>query len=583
MRILRTCLMASVAMACAGVAGTAQAQTLVPIYGGGATFPSKALRLLMDCYMVQLNAGGNTTADVAAAMLPYDAACNGGAGNGATGLFPADDVPAGGRIGVMLYAPVGSGGGKTAFKTHGMVGAPATGNKIAFTDGRDPRLSFGATGYTGGRLHFIGSDDVVNANDYNVGATSYVVSGNKAKYGEWIQIPELVGPVTIAFNGTDAAGTALPLPLDTHVPPKPILNLSRKSFCGIFSGHITKWTNPSLVADNPTLAGVPAAASAIKVIHRSDGSGTSFLFTNALIEQCKSSTGGHAPFGIDDTSGALVSYAFPWADQNSNFAVPADPNYSCNSPAPVLGGPANALPVEGANLLGWPDFAPTAPVAFAAGHDVCGTVIPNPMAPAPTNVHGASGNGGVELAMDPVTGAAAFGTIGYLTPDFAAPIVPTGLPVANLQNEHDLALGVAGGFIAPSATASATAMASSSPPTAADLSNPLAWSDKLTVPNPAVLGAYPIAGFTNFGFYQCYASADDLNTIFAYLKFHYGAAPNGTHGGSTAAGILANQGFAPVPGNLGDPTTWLGALASLVTAVTPMQIGPAAGVCTAGD
>jgi hypothetical protein len=54
-----------------------------------------------------------------------------------------------------------------------------------------------------------------------------------------------------------------------------------------------------------------------------------------------------------------------------------------------------------------------------------------------------------------------------------------------------------------------------------------------------MVGAYPISGFTNFGFYQCYASADDLITIFGYIKFHYGVAPNGTHAGSTPAGILA--------------------------------------------
>lgn len=43
--------------------------------------------------------------------------------------------------------------------------------------------------------------------------------------------------------------------------------------------------------------------------------------------------------------------------------------------------------------------------------------------------------------------------------------------------------------------------------------NPLAWSAQLTVPDPIVQGAYPIAGFTDFGYYQCYASASDLSGI----------------------------------------------------------------------
>jgi hypothetical protein len=51
--------------------------------------------------------------------------------------------------------------------------------------------------------------------------------------------------------------------------------------------------------------------------------------------------------------------------------------------------------------------------------------------------------------------------------------------------------------------------------------NPLAWSAQLTVPDPIVQGAYPIAGFTDFGYYQCYASASDLSGIFAYVKFHW--------------------------------------------------------------
>jgi hypothetical protein len=164
-----------------------------------------------------------------------------------------------------------------------------------------------------------------------------------------------------------------------------------------------------------------------------------------------------------------------------------------------------------------------------------------------------------------------------------SPIVPTGLPVANLQNEHDLNLGLTTSFIAPSAASATIAMAAANPPSSSDpnFANPLTWSAALQVPNPAVVGAYPIVGFTNFGFYQCYASADDLSTIFGYIKFHYGVGPNGTHAGSTPGGILAGQGFAPVPGTTS--SGWLGAIATLVTAAAPMQVGPVAGTCSIGD
>jgi hypothetical protein len=79
----------------------------------------------------------------------------------------------------------------------------------------------------------------------------------------------------------------------------------------------------------------------------------------------------------------------------------------------------------------------------------------------------------------------------------------------------------------------------------------------------------------------CYASANDLSGIFAYLKFHYGFPHTGV-----ADGILAGQGFAPVPRNPanpgGDLTTWVGNIAQLVTVSAPMQVGPAA-PCTIGD
>ena len=47
----------------------------------------------------------------------------------------------------------------------------------------------------------------------------------------------------------------------------------------IFLGKITKWNDPALTALNP---GVPLPDSAIAVVRRADGSGTTFLFTNYL-------------------------------------------------------------------------------------------------------------------------------------------------------------------------------------------------------------------------------------------------------------------------------------------------------------
>src|SRR5436190_11498593 len=47
----------------------------------------------------------------------------------------------------------------------------------------------------------------------------------------------------------------------------------------IYLGKLTKWNDPALTALNP---GVPLPDSAISVVRRADGSGTSFIFTNYL-------------------------------------------------------------------------------------------------------------------------------------------------------------------------------------------------------------------------------------------------------------------------------------------------------------
>lgn len=57
------------------------------------------------------------------------------------------------------------------------------------------------------------------------------------------------------------------------------LKLSRETLAGIYLGEIKKWNDDKLKADN---AGVALPDVAIQVVYRSDGSGTTFCFTNHL-------------------------------------------------------------------------------------------------------------------------------------------------------------------------------------------------------------------------------------------------------------------------------------------------------------
>lgn len=59
------------------------------------------------------------------------------------------------------------------------------------------------------------------------------------------------------------------------------ITLDRPTLVGIYNAKITQWNDPAIVALNPDLADkLPAAA--ITAVHRSDGSGTTEIFTKAL-------------------------------------------------------------------------------------------------------------------------------------------------------------------------------------------------------------------------------------------------------------------------------------------------------------
>lgn len=58
-----------------------------------------------------------------------------------------------------------------------------------------------------------------------------------------------------------------------------VLKLDGATLANIFLGKVTKWNDKAIAALNP---GVKLPEQAITVVHRSDGSGTSFIFTNYL-------------------------------------------------------------------------------------------------------------------------------------------------------------------------------------------------------------------------------------------------------------------------------------------------------------
>jgi phosphate transport system substrate-binding protein len=86
----------------------------------------------------------------------------------------------------------------------------------------------------------------------------------KSAPGEILHIPTVLGAVVITYNLT---GVNQPLRFSPDV------------VADIFLGKIKKWNDSRITADNP---GVTLPAADITVVHRSDGSGTSAVFTDYL-------------------------------------------------------------------------------------------------------------------------------------------------------------------------------------------------------------------------------------------------------------------------------------------------------------
>ena len=86
----------------------------------------------------------------------------------------------------------------------------------------------------------------------------------KAAPGEILHIPTVLGAVVVTYNVPS---------LTTE------LKLTPDAIANIFLGKVTKWNDPAITSSNP---GVNFPDSNIQVVRRSDGSGTSFVWTDYL-------------------------------------------------------------------------------------------------------------------------------------------------------------------------------------------------------------------------------------------------------------------------------------------------------------
>ncbi|BAX61429.1 substrate-binding domain-containing protein [Burkholderia stabilis] len=186
--------------------------------------------------------------------------------------------------GSFTYYTVGSGAGQNAFLR----------NQSTF-------LSSGATG----PVYFANSDAAlttyqVTSYQANVGTTS----------GPLIQIPYIVTPITVpVVNGPAVTSTTTPqtTPGQAHS-----IALDDDDLCGIFSGKLTNWNQIT----NPETGSVYVLNEPIKVVYRSDGSGTTELLTRHLAAVC---TTVNTATGATFVDSLTFSASFPGGVMPANF------------------------------------------------------------------------------------------------------------------------------------------------------------------------------------------------------------------------------------------------------------------------
>jgi phosphate transport system substrate-binding protein len=513
--------MLAAAFSAAGTA-PAQAQT-TGLYSGGGTFAEKVYRDIMNCY------GNHDGTDLTTGLNPPSATCNAAAPY---------------RSNVELhYVGSGSGRGLLSFtlgdtqqfnigRVPDAVPVPSSGSFGPFygtgTGSTWARADSNGTGGTNKfpRLSFAGSDDPLSTGNL----ATY--DGNKSAkgWGNALQVPALIGAVAVPFSptadgftekGKKPAGGNNASPTTAY---SSLVDFSTNTMCGIFTGDIKDWSDHRIKADNSNVALVPGAVDGnthpITVIYRSDSSGTTFLFTNGLVNQC-------------------AETATP---------VPASWQTAVNGAAH--------------NTAGKGDNSWYINVA-AAG-----------LFPAGSHFVAAPGSGGVQAAIP-----ANAGSVGYISTDFVLPIdTAHNIKAANLQTYASLHNGTPAVFRAPNSKNGVQIVGSAKSPLNKAAScpvgsalgqspdgncahNPLNWG--VTFPKPLSASAYPIGGFTFIDTYTCYANAADVNALvgttaggLGYLRWYYGSV---TENSSLVKNALAANGFSPVPGS------WMGAVKKLLT------------------
>ena len=192
---------------------------------------------------------------------------------------------------------------------------------------------------------FVGSDAPLSSAEYSTFVTNAGTSGSKNfGRGEPVQLPAIVGSIAIVYNNSDSSVASL--------------NLTNTQLCKVFDGEFTNWTQLGATV-----------SKTIKVIYRSDGSGTTFSFANHLSSVGTTGlrnvcTGTGETYALDQTFTNVLPSPLPSGASIANFSgASGNPGVI----AAVAAADGTIAYAETANVLAYNSTspAPTVPLKLA--------------------------------------------------------------------------------------------------------------------------------------------------------------------------------------------------------------------------
>lgn len=253
MSLKNTLIGASALAAIAACAPQARAATpSTTLYGGGGTLAAKLYRDIFNCYSasaygVYATSPGNVST-IASYPATLNAACLSKGASGSVGS------PTSAKI-ALPYEPVGSGAGQNAIVNGSPTsfGTPATTNPVAYINS-STTVDAATTPYP--EVEFISSDAYLSTTQLTSAALIDTPASASAANPVFV-VPSLATPITLPIGQVKNKGLLI------------------SDVCKIFSGQ-------------EKVPGNKAAQQQIYV--RADGSGTSFIFSDFLANNCSAYT-----------------------------------------------------------------------------------------------------------------------------------------------------------------------------------------------------------------------------------------------------------------------------------------------------